>query len=160
MTIIVWRFSSCSLYFQWWFWFLENTLIWFKQISSVKKLPISDNQDFLDLFLDLNGTCKILLAKSTEIWNFDATGPNILPQSVWASKYLFLYQPSVLQTLIFRHFVCYQSIFPFFKEKTKQVSSANIRNLTSLCKQYFACSRLPLKKSHFSIQNLTKLRLW
>ena len=43
-------------------------------------------------------------------------------------------------TLIFWHFVYYQSISPIFKENVKQVSCVKIPNLTVLCKQCFACS--------------------
>ena len=70
--MIVWKFSFCSLHFQRWFQFLEKTLIWFKKVSSVKKLPISDGESFLESIFDLNWTCKILLTQSCYIWNFNA----------------------------------------------------------------------------------------
>ena len=66
--------------------------------------------------------------------------PNALPRIVWANKFLVLTRRSLLQTLIFWHFLSYQSISPIFKENIKQVSCVKISNLTVLCKQYFACS--------------------
>ena len=64
MTKIVWKFSFCSLHFQWWFEFLEKMLIWFKNVSSVKKLPISDDESFLESIFDLNWTYKILFTQN------------------------------------------------------------------------------------------------
>ena len=60
----------------------------------------------------------------------------VFPGIVWANKFKF----NLLQTLIFWHFLYYQSISPTFKENIKQVSRVKIPNLTILCKQYFACS--------------------
>ena len=54
MTKIVWKFSFCSLHFQWIFKFLEKMLIWFKTVSSVKKLPISNVESFLQSIFDTN----------------------------------------------------------------------------------------------------------
>ena len=48
--------------------------------------------------------------------------PNILSRIVWANKVLVLTWPSLLQTVIFWHFVCYRSNSPIFKENMKQVS--------------------------------------
>ena len=45
--------------------------------------------------------------------------PNILLRIVWTNKFLVLTQPSPLQTLIFWHFVYYQSTSPFFLGKYK-----------------------------------------
>ena len=64
----------------------------------------------------------------------------VFPGIVWANKYFALTQPILLQTLIFWHFLYYQSISPTFKENIKQVSRVKIPNLTILLKQYFACS--------------------
>ena len=44
MAKIIWKFSFCSLLFQWWFKFLKKMSIWFKKLSSVKKLPISNGE--------------------------------------------------------------------------------------------------------------------
>ena len=55
MRMTVWKFSFCSLYFQQWLLFLERTLIWFKNVSSVKKPPISN--------ADLNWNAKYCLHK-------------------------------------------------------------------------------------------------
>ena len=63
MNKIVWKFSFWSLQFQRWLEFLEQMLICFKNVSSVKKLPISDGEAFLESIFDLNWTCKILLTK-------------------------------------------------------------------------------------------------
>ena len=54
MTKIVWKFSFCSLHFPWWFTYLEKTLIRFNKVSSVKKLPISNGESFLESIFDLN----------------------------------------------------------------------------------------------------------
>ena len=48
MTMIVSKFSFCFVHFQRRFQFLEKTLIWSKKVSSVKKLPISDSESFLE----------------------------------------------------------------------------------------------------------------
>ena len=42
-----------SLHFQWWFTFLEKTLIWFEKVSSVNKL-LSNGESFLEWIFDLN----------------------------------------------------------------------------------------------------------
>ena len=36
MTRIIWKFSFCSVLFQWWFQFLEIVLIWLRKVSSIK----------------------------------------------------------------------------------------------------------------------------
>ena len=64
--------------------------------------------------------------------------PNILPRIVWANKVLVLARPNLFQTLIFWHFVYYESISPIFTENIKKVSCVKILNLMVLCKQYFA----------------------
>ena len=51
-------------------------------------------------------------------------------QTVWANSFLVLTRPSLLQTLIFWHFVYYQSISPIFKENIKHVSCVKIPNFT------------------------------
>ena len=43
-----------SLPFQWWFKFLEKMVIWFKKVSSVKTLPVSNGESFLEPIFDLN----------------------------------------------------------------------------------------------------------
>ena len=47
MTRNVWKFSFCSLHFQRWFKFLEKVLIWLKNVTSIKKLPIRKVGSFL-----------------------------------------------------------------------------------------------------------------
>ena len=44
----------CTAHFQWWFKFLEKILIWFKKVSSVKKLPVTNGESFLESIFDLN----------------------------------------------------------------------------------------------------------
>ena len=66
--------------------------------------------------------------------------PNVLLRMISPNKVLVLTWPSLLQTLIFRHFLYYKSISPIFKENIKQVSCVNIPNFTVFCKKYFACS--------------------
>ena len=74
--------------------------------------------------------------------------PNILPSIVSANKFLVLIRPTLLQNLIFWHFVCCQSISPNFKQSVRQVSHVKISSLTVLCKQYFACQKLTLESFH------------
>ena len=66
--------------------------------------------------------------------------PNVLLRMISPNKVLVLTWPSLLQTLIFRHFLYYKSISPIFKENIKQVSCVKIPNFTVFCKKYFACS--------------------
>ena len=47
MTRIIWKFSCCSLHLQWCFNLLEKVLIWLKNVTSIKKLPISKVECFL-----------------------------------------------------------------------------------------------------------------
>ena len=56
--------------------------------------------------------------------------PNILPRIVWANKHFVLTWSSLLQTLLFRCFLCYQSITPSFNENLKPVGCFKILNLT------------------------------
>ena len=42
----------------------EKMLIWFKKVSSVKKLLISDGESILESIFDLHWTCKILLTQN------------------------------------------------------------------------------------------------
>ena len=49
----------------------KKMLIWLKKVSSLKKLPICDDESFLGSILVLNWTCKILLTQNCEIWNFN-----------------------------------------------------------------------------------------
>ena len=46
MTRIVWRFSFCSVHFHWWFKFLEKVLTYLKNVTSIKRLPISKVECF------------------------------------------------------------------------------------------------------------------
>ena len=66
MTMTVLKISFWSLYFQQWFQFLEIRLIWFKKVSTVKKLPISDSKRFLKSIFDLKWSCKILLKQTVQ----------------------------------------------------------------------------------------------
>ena len=66
--------------------------------------------------------------------------PNIFPMIVWANKFLVWTRPSLLQTWIFWHFICYQSISAIFNQNKKQFSCFKIPSLTVLCKQYFPIS--------------------
>ena len=59
--------------------------------------------------------------------------PNILPKIVWPNKVLFLTRLSLLQTLIFWHFVYYQRISTIIKENIKQVSWVKPLTLMVLC---------------------------
>ena len=59
--------------------------------------------------------------------------PNILPKIVWPNKVLFLTRLSLLQTLIFWHFVYYQRISTIIKENIKQVSWVKPPTLMVLC---------------------------
>ena len=43
----VWKFSFCSVHFEWWFKFLEKVLILLKDIKFIKKPPISKVESFL-----------------------------------------------------------------------------------------------------------------
>ena len=54
MSKIIGKSSFCSLDFQWLFEFLEKMLIWFKNVSAMKKLPITDGEGFLESIFDLN----------------------------------------------------------------------------------------------------------
>ena len=63
ITKIFWKFSFCSLHFQWWFRFLEKMLIWLKKVSTVKKLPICNCESSLYLIFDLHWIFKILLTQ-------------------------------------------------------------------------------------------------
>ena len=54
MTVIVWILSVSSLQCQWWFQFLEKTLIWFKNVISHKELPISDDKTLLESNFEVN----------------------------------------------------------------------------------------------------------
>ena len=47
MTRIVRKFSLCSSHFQCWFKFLEKVLIWLKNVTSFKELPINKVESFL-----------------------------------------------------------------------------------------------------------------
>ena len=60
---------------------------------------------------------------------------NILSRIVWANKVLVLARPSLLQSLIFWHFLYHQSIPLISKENIKQVSCVKLTNLMALCKQ-------------------------
>ena len=60
----VWKFSVCTLHFQWWFQYLKKLLISFKKLTSAKKLPISDDESVLESVFDVNGTCKIRLTQN------------------------------------------------------------------------------------------------
>ena len=93
--------------------------------SSSQKTRKSRYQTFL--------ACPVLLDFSTLFQIF-------LNRIVWANNFLVLTRPSLLQTLIFWHFLYSQGISLIFKENIKQVSCVEIPNLTVLCKQYFACS--------------------
>ena len=64
--------------------------------------------------------------------------PNILSGIVWANKVLVSARPSLLQTLIFWHFVNRQRISPIFRENINQASFVKLPNLMILCKQHFA----------------------
>ena len=55
---------------------------------------------------------------------------NNFPRIVWANKYLVLTRSSLLQTLIFWHFVYYRSFSSTINENTKQVSCVKIPILT------------------------------
>ena len=74
------------------------------------------------------------LFQFTEFFSFVS---NILATIAWANKVLVLTGPSLLQTLVYWYFVCYQSISPILKENIKHVSEIEIRDLTVLSKQYF-----------------------
>ena len=64
MTMIVWKFSECSGHFPWWFQYLQNTLTGFEIVTCVKKLPISDDESFLESIFDLSWIFKILLTQN------------------------------------------------------------------------------------------------
>ena len=57
-----------SLYFLWWSKFVEEILI-----SSVKKLPISNDESFLESIFNLNQIFKILITQNSQIWEFNAS---------------------------------------------------------------------------------------
>ena len=42
----VWKFLFCNLHFEWWFKFLEKVLIWLRNVTSIKKLPIGKVESF------------------------------------------------------------------------------------------------------------------
>ena len=48
-------------------------LIWFKKLSSVKTVPRSNGDSFLQSVFDLNWICKMLLTNNDQIWTFNAT---------------------------------------------------------------------------------------
>ena len=61
----------------------EKMLIWFKKVSSVKKLLISDGESILESIFDLHWTCKILLTQNRYIWNFNTTDLLYIFLKVW-----------------------------------------------------------------------------
>ena len=48
-------------------------LIWLKNVTFAKKLPINGGESFLEKIFDLNWKCKILLTQNRYIWNFYPT---------------------------------------------------------------------------------------
>ena len=73
MNKIVCKSSFWSLHSKPWLEFQKKMFIFFQKVSSVKKLPITDSESFLESIFDLNWTCKILLTQNRSIWNFNAT---------------------------------------------------------------------------------------
>ena len=73
MIKIVRKFSFCFLHFQWWFECLGKVLILFKNVTPIKKLPISDSESILQSILDLNWIWEILFKQNRWIWSFNAT---------------------------------------------------------------------------------------
>ena len=70
---IVWKSSLCSLLFQGCFDLLVKMFIWFKKVSSVKRLPITDVESSVETIFDLDWKCKKLLTQNRWIWIFNAT---------------------------------------------------------------------------------------
>ena len=54
ITKIVWKSSFCSIHFQWSLNFLEKIITCFKKVNSVKELPKSKRESFLESIFDLN----------------------------------------------------------------------------------------------------------
>ena len=48
-------------------------LIWHKNVSSVKILPINNGKSFPESIVDLNQICKILLTQNRKFWKLNAT---------------------------------------------------------------------------------------
>ena len=74
MTRIVWKFSACSLLFQWWFKFLEKLRIWFKNVTTINTVPIRKVEIFLKSnFWHKSNTQNSASTKPLN-WKFAATG--------------------------------------------------------------------------------------
>ena len=68
-------------------------LLWLKKVSSVKKLPISNAESFLEPIFDPNQIYKILLTQNLLIWKFNATDLLDIFLEVWRNA-LMIYKIS------------------------------------------------------------------